>query len=140
MTVKRIDPERAKELLESNQGFVYLDVRFEEEFKEGHIPTAKHLPVLLRGAGGIGMDVNESFVETMEKHFQKNDKIIIGCRKGGRSLKASKMLVKNGFTNIYDMRGGFLGETDALGNITFAGWSERGLPVTQEYTPTDQLK
>ena len=140
MTVKRIDPDRAKELLESNQGFVYLDVRFDEEFKEGHIPKAKHLPVLIRGPGGVGMEVNQGFVHTMEKHFQKTDKIIIGCRKGGRSLKASKILVQSGFTNIYDMRGGFVGETDPLGNVTFAGWSERGLPVTQEYSPGDQLK
>ena len=139
MSIKRIDPERAKELLESEQGYVYLDVRLQDEFKAGHIPTAKNLPVMVRGPGGVGMEVNNNFVETVAKHFKKNHRIILGCKKGGRSLKAAQLLVRGGFTGIYDMRGGFLGETDPFENITYPGWSSRGLPITTEYESKDIL-
>ncbi len=139
MTIKRIDPDRAKELLESDQQYVYLDVRLKEEFQEGHVPSAKNLPVMVRGPGGVGLHINEKFVKTAEKHFGKRDKIIIGCKKGGRSQKASQLLVSHGFTSIYDMRGGFVGETDPFGKVTFPGWSTRGLPISTNVSSGDIL-
>ena len=39
MDVKRIDPEEARVLLDSEEGYTYLDVRTEEEFAAGHIPA-----------------------------------------------------------------------------------------------------
>ncbi len=42
--IKRITPEQAKELLDSNQGYVYLDVRTVPEFEAGHVPGAKNVP------------------------------------------------------------------------------------------------
>ena len=68
-----------------------------------------------------------------------HDKIILGCQKGGRSRKAARLLVENGFTNIYDMRGGIQGETDPFGNIQFAGWATRGMPTTIEFASCDIL-
>lgn len=137
MGVKRIDPERAKELLESSTTYTYVDVRTPDEFTDGHVPESKNVPVMLRGSDGIGIHMNESFVEQMESRFQKAAKIILGCRKGGRSSKAADLLSNAGFTNIYEMRGGMVGETDPFGNILFAGWETRGLPTTRETSPED---
>ena len=139
MTIKRIDPERAKELLDADQGFVYLDVRTEGEFKEEHVPDSKNLPVMVPGPGGAGIQMNAGFVEVALKHFQMDEKIILGCRRGGRSNKAAQLLAANGFTNIYDMKGGIGGETDPFGKTIFAGWSSRGLPTTAEYQSGDLL-
>lgn len=44
MEVKRITPEQAKELLDSNQDYIYLDVRTVPEFEAGHVPGAKMFP------------------------------------------------------------------------------------------------
>ena len=129
MSVKRIDPDRAHELLESEQGFVYVDVRTESEFEECHIPEAKNVPYMVRGPGGIGLSLNRNFIQDVSGRFDQGDKLIIGCAKGGRSMKASEMLAEAGFRNIYDMRGGIIGETDPFGNVTFPGWSSRGLPT-----------
>ncbi len=132
MGVKRIDPERARELLDSGSTYTYVDVRTTAEFGEGHVPEAKNIPVMVRGLDGIGIHINADFVDVMESRFRKSDKIILGCRKGGRSQKAADLLSTAGFTNLYDMRGGLVGETDPFGNVLFPGWQTRGLPVTTE--------
>ncbi len=46
MELKRIVPEEAKALLDSGQGYTYLDVRTVEEFDEGHVQGAKNVPFL----------------------------------------------------------------------------------------------
>ncbi|HXM94731.1 MAG TPA: rhodanese-like domain-containing protein [Candidatus Dormibacteraeota bacterium] len=38
MEIKRIIPEQTKELLDSNAGYIYLDVRTVPEFDAGHVP------------------------------------------------------------------------------------------------------
>ena len=131
MGVKRIDPDRANELLNSDRGYVYIDVRMPEEYVQGHVPNALNIPVMIRGQGGVGLRMNPEFVETVTEGMQSDCRIILGCQKGGRSQKAADLLSEAGFTNLHDMRGGYVGETDVLGNVTFPGWSSRGLPTTR---------
>lgn len=129
MGVKRIDAERAAELLGNNQGYVFLDVRMEHEYQQGHVPSAQNIPVMIKGPGGVGIQMNPDFVETVGSNFANDSRIILGCQKGGRSNKAAELLSEAGYTNLHDMRGGLVGETDPLGNVTFPGWAARGLPV-----------
>ena len=136
MEIKRITPEQAKELLDSKSGYVYLDVRTVPEFETGHVPAAKNVPVLEPDASGH-MRMNHRFVEIVETNFGKDVKLITGCQKGGRSLKSAELLLSAGFGNVLDMRGGFGGETDELGRVTFPGWAPRGLPTTRESAPED---
>ena len=137
MEIKRISPEQAKELLESNQGYVYLDVRTAPEFSAGHVPGAKNIPVLEPDASGR-MQLNPRFVEIVEANFGKDVKCITGCQKGMRSMKAAELLLGAGFANVIDMRGGFGGETDPFGQLSYPGWSLRGLPVANESAPEDR--
>lgn len=140
MGVRRIDAERAKELLESTDGYVFVDVRTEQEFDDGHVPTAQNVPIFRRGAGGIGLHMNDEFRNVMESRFQKTEKIILGCQKGGRSAKAAEILADGGFTNVFDMRGGFIGETDPFGTVTFPGWTTRGFPSTTDCKSGDRYR
>ena len=139
MGVKRIDPDRAKELLDGGQGFTYIDVRTQDEFHSGHVPGAKNVPFLVRGPGGAGLKPNEQFLDTMQGAFERDAKIILGCKKGGRSGQASQLLAQEGFTNIHDMRGGYVGETDPFENILFPGWQARGFPTTTDSSAEDVL-
>jgi rhodanese-related sulfurtransferase len=104
MDVKRYSPAETKALLDCGQGFVYLDVRTVPEFEAGHVPGAKNIPFL--EPGPFGMALNPRFVEIVGKHFGKDAKIVCGCQKGHRSLRAAEALLAAGFTNVADMRGG----------------------------------
>ncbi len=139
MEIKRIAPEQAKEFLDSNQGYIYLDVRTVPEFEVGHVPGAKNVPVVEPDASGR-MQLNPRFVEIVEANFGKDVKCITGCQKGGRSIKAAEFLLSAGFPHVLDMRGGFGGETDEMGRVTFPGWSLRGLPTTRESAPEDRYE
>lgn len=130
MDFKRISPEEARALLEAGEGYIYLDVRSVPEFEAGHAPGAKNVPLLHRTPAG--MQPNEDFVAVCERSFGKEAKIVTACLKGGRSMRAAQMLIAHGFANVVDMRGGFQGESDPMGNLVYPGWQPRGLPVTTD--------
>jgi rhodanese-related sulfurtransferase len=130
MSLKRISPDEAHELLESGEDYIYLDVRSVPEFEQGHAPGAKNIPLLHRTA--MGMQPNQEFVDVCEQALGKDAKIITACLKGGRSMRAAQVLQANGFTNVVDMRGGFDGESNPMGQIVYPGWARRGLPTTTE--------
>jgi rhodanese-related sulfurtransferase len=136
MDVKRHSPEETKALLESGEDYVYLDVRTVEEFDAGHVPGAKNIPFMMRGPQG--MVANPRFVEDVQRNFAKDAKLVCGCQRGVRSLRAAQTLLASGFTSVSDMRGGFGGETDHCGCIVAPGWATSGLPVTTDSSPADQ--
>lgn len=132
MSLQRISPEEARDLLDSEDGYIYLDVRSVPEFEAGHPPGAKNVPILNRTY--MGMRPNQDFVSVCESAFGKDAKIITACLKGGRSMQAAHVLIANGFSNVVDMRGGYHGESDMTGAVVYPGWTLRGLPVTTEAT------
>ena len=139
MEIKRIAPEEAKQLLESQEGFIYLDVRTVPEFDAGHVPGAKNIPVMEPDSSGR-MQLNPRFVEVVQANFGKVAKCITGCQMGGRSMKAAQLLSQAGFSNVVDMRGGFRGEADAAGQISYPGWSLRGFPISRDSAPEDRYQ
>ena len=114
-------------------------MRTVSEFDAGHVPGAKNVLVVEPDPFGR-MQLNPRFVEIVERNFGKDVKCITGCQKGGRSLKAAELLLSAGFTNVVDMRGGFGGETDEMGRLTFPGWAPRGFPTTHESAPEDRYE
>ncbi len=139
MDIKRITPEEARRLLDAQEEFIYLDVRTVAEFDAGHVPGAKNLPVMEPDPYGR-MQLNPRFVEIVEANFGKDVKCITGCQMGGRSMRAAQMLLGAGFANVVDMRGGFRGEADVMGQISFPGWAPRGFPVSSESEPEDRYE
>lgn len=54
------------------------------------------------------------------------------CRSGARSLNAAVLATHGGFTNAFNVSGGFEGPLDAAGHRgTVAGWKAEGLPWRQ---------
>jgi rhodanese-related sulfurtransferase len=121
---RRVSPEEARELL--LEGYVYIDVRTEPEFEQGHVPGAFNVPIAHVGAGG--MTPNPDFVSVMQAAFDQSTKLLIGCKSGGRSLKAAKLLSQAGFGNLAELLTGWEGSRDAFGRPQ-PGWSKKGLPV-----------
>ena len=127
---KRVSPPEAAELLK--QGWRYVDVRSIPEFDEGHPQGAANVPLLHLQSGR--MAPNPDFQRVMAANFGKDDKLVVGCKSGGRSAQAAALLEAAGYTQVVDMRGGFGGERDMFGRVNTPGWAEAGLPV-EKVTP-----
>jgi rhodanese-related sulfurtransferase len=123
--IKRVSPAEAKQLVD--QGYVYLDVRTEPEYAASHPQGAQNVPVML--AGARGMAPNPDFLSVVEATYPKDARIVVGCKAGGRSLRAAEMMVGAGYTNVIDQRAGFDGARDSFGQLTEPGWAPAGLPV-----------
>jgi len=132
IAVQRVTPDEAKTLLESGADVTYLDVRSEEEFRAGHVPEAVNISLLQRGPSGTGLVPNPAFLVQVNERFSKDTRLITGCLRGGRSLKAAQLLIGDGFSAVIDMRGGYDGELSATGQLNCPGWARRGFPTTTD--------
>lgn len=128
-TLKRVSPHEAKKLID-DEGFTYLDVRSEAEYFGGHPAGAHNVPLL--HAGPAGMTPNPDFLAVASAVYPKDQKLVVGCKAGGRSLRAAEALIAAGFTNIIDQRAGYDGPRDAFGKVAEPGWSPSGLPTEVE--------
>jgi rhodanese-related sulfurtransferase len=125
--IKRISPKEAQEKLA--EGFTYVDVRTPQEFEAGHPAGAVNVPLMLVAGGG--MSPNPDFARAMNAAYSKDAKLIVGCKAGGRSLRAAQILASEGFTSVVDQRAGWDGARGPFGQLTEPGWSPAGLPVEQ---------
>ena len=127
MTVRRVSAKEALSLV-NDEGCVYVDVRSIPEFEMGHPAGAFNVPLMHMSADG--MQPNAEFVAVMKSAFPLDQKIVLGCKAGGRSLRALQTLAEAGFTNLVDQRAGFSGQTDPFGRTTEPGWQSEGLPTS----------
>jgi len=99
-----IDAKTALTLLENDNNVSLLDVRTIPEYKEGHLRDATLIPVdaLAKNLGMLKQ--------------AKNKKIIVYCRTGSRSVTASRILEKNGFTPL-NVKGGIIALMGAKAEI-----------------------
>ena len=90
---KKITAEEAKERMDKDDKIIILDVRTEEEYREGHIPGAIVIP-------------NETISSEPLKELPDLDQeILVYCRSGNRSAQAAKKLIEAGYTQVYDFGG-----------------------------------
>lgn len=82
-----------------------VDVREPGEFKSGHIPRARNIPL---------SQLKERMKE-LEK--QKSRPIVLSCASGSRSLNASRVLKQHGFNEVFALRKGLL------------AWNEASMPL-----------
>ena len=71
-----------------------IDVRSEQEYKEGHINGSLNIP---------GYKINKNILNILQ---DKNQEIVLYCKIGVRSKKAREKLVKYGYKNVYSLYGG----------------------------------
>ena len=88
-----ITAQEAKQIMDSEDGYIILDVRTREEYDQGHIPGAIVIP-------------HEQIAEKAEKELTDMDQLIlVYCRSGRRSKIAAEALVELGYTNIKEFGG-----------------------------------
>jgi len=93
--MKNVPPSEAVALM-NRQHAVVLDVRTDDEFKQGHVINSVHIPV-----GMLASRINE-----LERH--KSHPLVVVCRTGQRSTQACSILRKHGFESLYGLAGGIV--------------------------------
>lgn len=131
MAVKEITPQEAHDTLKTDANVVYIDVRTEREFANGHPQGAVNIPFAFADPAR-GMVVNPDFVRVVEGHFPREKKIIVGCQAGPRSNAAAGLLQQAGYQDVANMVGGFGGMRGPSGNVVAPGWVASGLPVSRD--------
>lgn len=90
-----INAKQAIILLSDDNNVTLLDVRTIREYEEKHLKNAINIPV---------QTLSSSLNSLQEV---KNKRIVVYCRSGSRSIKASRILEKNGFTPL-NVEGGII--------------------------------
>ena len=88
-----ITAEEAKQIMDSEEGYIILDVRTQEEYDQGHIP------------GAIVISHEEITEKAEDVLTDKEQLILVYCRSGRRSKIAAEALVELGYTNIKEFGG-----------------------------------
>ena len=88
-----ITAEEAKEIMDTEEGYVILDVREQDEYDAGHISGAILIPYTQ-----IEAKANEMLPD-------KDQLILVYCRSGRRSKIAAEALAELGYTNIKEFGG-----------------------------------
>lgn len=83
----------AQSELEKDKSIVLVDVRTQEEYKQGHIK------------GSINVPLDSLPVALNKKVPEKNARIFVYCLSGGRSNTASSWMVNNGYENVTNIGG-----------------------------------
>lgn len=90
------------QFMADNTSHLLLDVRTPEEFASGHIHGAVNIPVDL--------------LESRLSQIPTDQPIVVYCRSGNRSARASQILAQAGFAAIYDLGG-------------LIDWTAQGFPI-----------
>ncbi|MGZ4431919.1 MAG: molybdopterin-synthase adenylyltransferase MoeB [Gaiellales bacterium] len=93
--IREISPNQAADLLEAGAPPALIDVRERDEYEQGYIPGAVHIP---RG----------NLESRIERFLPDRDvPVVIYCAGGSRSAYAAKTLGELGYTDVVSMEGGF---------------------------------
>ena len=93
ISYEQITQEKAKELMETQTGYLIIDARTDEEFAQGHIEGAVLIPEY---------EIEQKAPQIIP---DKDTLILVYCRSGRRSKIASEELVKLGYTNVKEFGG-----------------------------------
>ena len=104
LTVKaqtKLSPDDFEKKLITTKQVQLIDVRTPGEYGDGHLKDAKNIDYK-----------NQAFKDEISS-LDKNKPVFVYCLGGVRSAAAANILHENGFTEIYDMSGGYLKWTSA---------------------------
>lgn len=90
-----IDCEEFTRLVVAAPNAQIVDVRTPREYEAGNVE------------GSVNIDYRSSDFESQLAVLNKEQPVFVYCHSGGRSAKATKVLRAQGFSEVYDMDGGY---------------------------------
>jgi len=102
--VSLLTPEETRQVMDTASAYFLIDVREAGEYAYGFIPEAVNMP-----RGVMEFNINrEAFWDSRDLYPpEKDELIIIYCKKGMRSVLCASTLQKMGYTNVFYIEGGF---------------------------------
>jgi rhodanese-related sulfurtransferase len=101
--ISHVGPVEATRML-NHDNAVMIDMRSDKEYRDGHVVNAIHLP-------------SPDNLSVLNRYREKP--VIVYCNSGSRSAGFCSKLRKQGFTSVYNLRGGIL------------GWQKAELPLSR---------
>lgn len=98
--MKEITSRELKQLTDSKADFQLIDVREQHEFDEANL-NGELIPM-----GEVMDRIGE---------ISKDKQVVVHCRSGKRSATVINALEGQGFTNLYNLKGGILAYIDEVG-------------------------
>ena len=143
-----LSPKAAHENLTQHPEILFVDVRDPIEIGFVGHPDGMDKIIPIRVAshgfdakgGRYKMESNPNFVAEMDallkrEGLTKSDPVFVTCRSGARSAAATRILVKAGYTNVWNLTEGFEGDKNKDGVRAKNGWRNAGLPWSYKLTP-----
>jgi rhodanese-related sulfurtransferase len=103
--VTDVEPRQATRLLNTEDA-IMVDIRSEKEYRKSHITNAIHL------------EATRDVSSALNKYRDKP--LIVYCNSGNKSIGICGKLHKQGFTTVYNLRGGLF------------AWQKAELPVSRD--------
>jgi len=104
--IENVDAKTFKELVDAGKGII-LDVRTPEEVLEGYINNASTI------------NLYDDEFNAKINLIQKDKQIYVYCKYGARSSEAAELLKNNGFSKVYNLKGGI------------SEWENNGFPIVK---------
>lgn len=98
-----VDVTEARQRLDNREAMM-IDVREPDEWAAGHVAGAKHIPL--------------GDLPTRLEEVPRDQAVLLFCRSGNRSGKATALLQAQGYDQVANVEGGII------------AWQSAGLPVT----------
>ncbi|HLR81269.1 MAG TPA: rhodanese-like domain-containing protein [Bacillota bacterium] len=89
--VKQITTDQLQADLKHNNK-QFIDVRTPGEYQHAHVPGFKNIPL--------------HQLKQQLNHLYQDQEVIIICRSGSRSMRAARILKKNGYKHVTNVKGG----------------------------------
>ena len=105
--IPEVDVYQIKDRLDKGDNVNLIDVREDNEWNLGRIPSAIHL----------GKGIIERDIESVAKNREME--LILYCQGGFRSALAAESLKKMGYKNVYSVSGGF------------SNWASNEFPISK---------
>ena len=100
--IKQVYAREMPGILQKNKAAKLIDVREESEYAAGHVA----------GAESLGKGIIERDIEA--RHPNRNEPLYLYCGGGFRSALAADNLQKMGYTNVWNVDGGWRALKDLL--------------------------
>ena len=114
--ISEVNPQQLRQMLDSKDDLLLIDVRESSEHEQGHIQGAVLVPRgILEAAADPAYPKHHA-----ELSAARERPVVLYCATGGRSALAADTLQLMGFRNVTSLEGGFV------------RWTQEAMPVMQE--------
>jgi rhodanese-related sulfurtransferase len=91
--VPEVDSGTLNKWISEHKDLVLIDVGSRGDFADGHI------------AGSTSIPLTGDFIERISR-LPKDKTYVVTCPTGGRSFRATRAMIDNGFDKVYNLKGG----------------------------------